>query len=72
MRAFIATLSDVELVEGLERSLRGKGAFRRFRNELDRDPIEASRWHAFKDDRSIGRARAWLAEAGYRPDRTSA
>lgn len=66
MRVFITTVSDTDLVERLERSIRGRAAFRRFRDELERSPAEASRWHAFNDDRSIGRARAWLAEAGYR------
>jgi len=26
-----------------------------------------NRWYAFSDDRQRGRARAWLAEEGYRP-----
>jgi hypothetical protein len=65
LRAFISTVSDPHLRERLERSIQGKGAFRRFRSVLDRWPNEASRWHAFNDDRRVGRARAWLAEAGY-------
>lgn len=72
LRAFLATVDHPDVVDRLERALGGgRGAFRRFRNELDRWPHEASRWHAFTDDRRAGRARAWLAEAGYRADPTS-
>ena len=66
LRAFILTVDDPGLRERLERSIHGKGAFRRFRSVLERWPHEASRWHAFNDDRRLGRARAWVAEAGYR------
>lgn len=68
LRAFVATVSHPDVAERLDRAIRGKGAFRRFRQELHRWPHEASRWHAFTDDRRIGRARAWLADAGYRSD----
>jgi hypothetical protein len=71
MRAFIATVSDRALAEKLERALSGP-KYRRFRDLLERSPAEASRWHAFTDDRQLGRARAWLAAAGYRPDPTDA
>jgi hypothetical protein len=68
LRAFIVTVSDPDLRDRLDRSIRAKGAFRRFRGVLEGWPEEASRWHAFNDDRRVGRARAWLAEAGYRAE----
>ena len=66
LTAFVATLDDPEVAAQLQRTLERKGAFRRFRQELDRWPHEASRWHAFRDDRTVGRARSWLADEGYR------
>jgi hypothetical protein len=66
MTDFIATVDDPALAERLSRAIHGKGAFRRFRATLDRWPYETSRWYAFSDDRQLGRARAWLADAGYR------
>jgi hypothetical protein len=40
--------------------------FRRFKDELARWPGELERWHAFSEERQRGRARSWLAAAGYR------
>ncbi len=68
MRAFTATVADPALAEMLERATSGPKSYRRFRDLLERSPSEASRWHAFSDDRQLGRARAWLAAAGYRSD----
>jgi hypothetical protein len=65
MIAFIDTLSDPRLVERLEDAIRGRGAFRRFRDVLSRFPDEFTRWHVFSDERQRGRARAWLADEGY-------
>jgi hypothetical protein len=66
MQDFIATVDD-DLADGLAVAIQGKGAFRRFRDVLNRSPHEMSRWLAFSDDRRVGRARAWLAGVGYRP-----
>lgn len=66
MSDFIATVADPATADRLSIAIDGKGAFRRFRDLLGRWPAEATRWHAFSDDRQIGRARAWLADAGYR------
>ena len=41
-------------------------AFRRFKDVLARWPGELDRYFAFSDERHRGRARAWLAEEGYR------
>jgi hypothetical protein len=67
MRDFIAGLDNGTLAAGLARAIEGRGAFGRFRDAVDRWPDEATRWHAFSDDRRLGRARAWLADAGLRP-----
>ncbi|MDP1793538.1 MAG: UPF0158 family protein [Acidimicrobiales bacterium] len=67
MRDFIRSVDDPRLADRLSRATDGKGAFRRFRDALDRSPDEMSRWQAFSDDRRLGRARAWLAEQGLRP-----
>jgi len=67
MGDFIATLDDPAIADRLSIAIDGKGAFRRFRDLLNRWPDVATRWYAFSDDRQIGRARAWLADAGYRP-----
>lgn len=72
LRDFIATVDDPDLAKRLERSVEGKDAMRRFRSVIDRAPAENTRWHAFSDDRRLGRARAWLADAGYEPARSVA
>jgi hypothetical protein len=63
---FVETVKDPRLIGRLEVALDGRGAFRRFRNVLDREPAEFERWQAFSDDRRRGRARKWLAREGYR------
>ena len=45
---------------------RRRGAFRRFKDELARWSGELERWHALSEERQRGRARSWLAAAGYR------
>ena len=46
-------------------AISGRGAFRRFKDVLARWPGELDRWYAFSAERQRGRARAWLADAGY-------
>lgn len=65
MEYFIETLSDPHLAERLRDAIRGRGAFRRFRDVLSRFSDEFTRWHVFSDERQRGRARAWLADEGY-------
>ncbi len=67
MEIFIDTLTDPDQVARLEKAITGSGAFRRFRDTIRRWPDELDRWYAFTEDRQRGRARAWLADAGYRP-----
>jgi uncharacterized protein UPF0158 len=64
---FAATVTDPVLADRLEVALDGRGAFRRFKGVLDRDPDELTRWHVFSGDRRRGRARAWLAMHALKP-----
>lgn len=66
MVLFIETLEDAERADRLGIAIQGRGAFRRFKDVLDRWPGELQRWHEFRGERERGRARAWLADAGYR------
>ena len=69
MERFIATIDRPGLASRLQAEINGSGAFRRFPAELSRHDDEYTRWHRFRDDASLGRARAWLAELGYRSTR---
>ncbi len=64
---FLETVADERLATRLDRALGGRGAFRRFKDELADVPDELARFHRFTDDRRRGRARQWLAESGLRP-----
>ena len=46
-------------------AISGRGAFRRFKDVLALWPGELDQWYAFSAERQRGRARAWLADAGY-------
>ena len=67
MEMFIGTVRDPDRADRLEIAIQGRGAFRRFKDVVARWPGELERWFAFSEDRQRGRARAWLAGAGYRP-----
>ena len=66
MLDFIDTVANANLTGRLDAAVRGRGAFRRFKDVLVSWPAERERWYAFSDDRHRGRARAWLTDAGYR------
>jgi Uncharacterised protein family (UPF0158) len=66
MELFIASVEDSGRAERLAIAIRGRGAFRRFKDELACWPGELERWHAFSEERQRGRARSWLAASGYR------
>jgi hypothetical protein len=66
MERFIASVEDPGRAERLAIAIRGRGAFRRFKDELARWPGELERWHALAEERQRGRARSWLAAAGSR------
>lgn len=67
MEHFIEALEDEDRADRLSIAITGRGAFRRFKDVLSRWPDELERWHTFSDERQRGRARAWLAGAGYVP-----
>jgi hypothetical protein len=48
-------------------AIQGPGAFRRFKDMLSHTPNELDRWFTFSGERQHGRARAWLAGAGFNP-----
>ena len=66
MELFIASVEDPGRAERLRIAIKGRGAFRLFKDELARSPGELERWHALSEERQRGRARSWLAAAGYR------
>jgi hypothetical protein len=62
---FAEGISDRVAGRSLSRSLNGKAAFRRFRNELyERHPELISIWQSLRDARAGGRAVGWLVEQG--------
>lgn len=66
-QVFIAGLDDASIADRLDRAISGLGAFRRFKDTLSEWPDLTPPWYAFSEDRQRGRARAWLADAGYAP-----
>ena len=65
MVAWVDELDDPRLAERLDRAMSGRGAFRRFKDVLSERPDELQRWFTFSEERRRGRARVWLADAGY-------
>ena len=63
---YIASVEDPGRAERLAVAIKGRGAFRRFKDELARWPGELERWHALSEERQRARARSWLAASGYR------
>ncbi|MGZ6661021.1 MAG: UPF0158 family protein [Solirubrobacteraceae bacterium] len=66
MELFIASVEHPGRAERLTIAINGRGAFRRFKDELARSPDELERWLTLSEERQRGRARSWLAAAGYR------
>jgi uncharacterized protein UPF0158 len=63
MADFAGTVTDERAARRLVRAIQGKGAFRRFRDELhDEYPDLLPAWHAFRDIRAKRRAVQWLAD----------
>jgi hypothetical protein len=67
MEDFIETVTDPRRISALVRAIDGRAPFRRFKDALAGWPGELDRWLAFSEERRLGRARAYLAEAGYTP-----
>ncbi len=67
MELFVAGVAEPDLADRMARTLEGRGAFRRFRNELTRWPDLQDRWYVYSAERRRGRARAWLVAEGLTP-----
>ncbi len=67
MEAFIFTVEDRRLQDRLWQAIRGRGAFRRFKDTLARYPREIDRWYEFKDKLMQERVLDWLASEGIEP-----
>ncbi|UCC61622.1 MAG: hypothetical protein JSV36_12535 [Anaerolineae bacterium] len=67
MEAFISVVKDERLQDRLWRAIRGRGAFRRFKDVLSSDLRERERWFRFKDERLQERVLAWLESEGIEP-----
>lgn len=66
MERFAASVDDDHLRNHLLDSIRGKGAFGRFKAALGARPGMVEEWYLFQGDRERGRARDYLAEEGIR------
>jgi hypothetical protein len=67
MERFIRTVDDSELQDRLWRAIRGRGAFRYFRDVLaDHAQVEDD-WYAFKDAQIERRIHRWLKANGIEP-----
>ena len=63
MADFAETITDERVGRRLARAIQGKGAFRRFRDELYEEyPDLLPAWYAFRDARAKRRAVQWLAD----------
>jgi len=63
MADFADAVTDETARSALRRALDGRGAFRRFKNELYQNhPDLISAWHAFRDARGERRAVEWLVD----------
>jgi predicted nucleotidyltransferase len=67
MEDFIATVKDEHLRELLWVAIRGRGAFRRFKDVLYDYPRERERWFTFSDTQMRGRVLDWLESEGIEP-----
>jgi hypothetical protein len=63
MADFAETITDERAGRRLMRAIQGKGAFRRFKDELHQEyPGLLPAWYAFRDTRAMRRAVQWLAD----------
>lgn len=65
MADFAGGISDGVARRQLTQSLQGRGAFRRFKNQIyERHPDLISAWHSLRDVRAQRRAVEWLLDQG--------
>jgi hypothetical protein len=63
MADFADGITDERAGRRLARAIQGKGAFRRFKDELHEEyPDLLPAWYAFRDSRARRRAVQWLAD----------
>ena len=63
MADFVEGISNESAARRLGRAINGRGAFRRFKDELYTDhPELIAPWHAFRDARAVQRAVEWLTD----------
>jgi hypothetical protein len=67
MERFITDAVPPIIAGPLAEAITGNGVFSRFRARIGEWPDLAAGWHLYSEERWLGRARHWLAEAGYRP-----
>jgi hypothetical protein len=65
MRDFAVEVEDEAVREQLLDAIDGRGAFSRFKRVLDRHDDLRARWYSYSAECRVGRARDWLAGAGY-------
>ena len=64
MELFIDTIEDQQIHSQADKTIRGSGAFRRFKDFIRTYPDLEKRWYAWKDERTRLRAMEWLEEEG--------
>jgi hypothetical protein len=69
MERFIPTVEDAELRERLWRAIRGRGAFRYFKDVVWEHPDVREDWFAFKNARRRRRVERWLEARDIEPIR---
>jgi len=67
MERFIATVRNDHLRDRLRQAIRGRGAFRYFKDVLYEHPTEQERWYAFKDRCVYERIFEWLESEDIEP-----
>jgi hypothetical protein len=60
MEDFIVTVEDEQLQDQLWRAIKGRGAFRYFRQVISEDENELERWYAYKESRLMEEMMDWL------------
>ena len=61
---FIDEIEDEQIRNLADQTIRGSGAFRRFRDFIRAYPDLEKQWYTWKDDRARLRAMEWLEEEG--------
>ncbi|MBI5366600.1 MAG: hypothetical protein HZA54_06155 [Planctomycetes bacterium] len=68
MSRFAETIEEEDIRERLQTALAGRGAFGRFRDQVQRYPDIAARWHATRQRVLVEYALQWLHSLGIEPE----